>query len=81
MMALLFGAFSWHSKFPVFTILLKSVVYRRDIATLMRLYGNIGLNIGKKGALIIIKCLVTTKAVQEMAPINVDMSASGRSYW
>jgi hypothetical protein len=47
----------------------------------MRLYGNIGLNIGEKGALIIIKCLVTTEVVQEMAPINVDMSASGRSYW
>lgn len=65
----------------MFTILLKRVVYRRDIATLIRFYGNIGLNIGEKGALIIIKCLVTTEVVQEMAPINVDMSANGRSYW
>lgn len=62
-------------------ILLKCAVYRRDIATLMRLYGNIQLNIGEKGALIIIKCLVTTEVVQEIASINVDMSVSGRSYW
>lgn len=81
MMVLLFRAFSKLTKFPVFTILLKRVVYRHDIATLIRLYGNIGLNIGEKEALIIIKRSVTTKVVPEMVPINVDMSASGRSYW
>lgn len=81
MMASLFTAFSKLSKFLVFTILLKCVVYRRDIATLIRFYGNGELNIGLERALIIIKCLVTTRAVEEMASINVDMSANGRSYW
>lgn len=59
----------------MFTILLKRLVYRRDIATLIRFYGNIELNIGVKEALIIIKRSVTTELVPEMAPINVDMSA------
>lgn len=54
---------------------------KSDIATLMPFYGNGELNIGLERALIIIKCLVTTKVEQEIAPINVDMSASGRSYW
>lgn len=80
-MASPFRAFPELCKFLVFTILLKCVVYRRDIATLIRFYGNGELNIGLERALIIIKCLVTTRVEEEMASINVDMSANGRSYW
>lgn len=68
-------------KFLVFTILLKCVVYRRDIATLIRLHGNGGLNIGLEWALIIIKRSVTTTVERGMASINVDMSGNGTSYW
>lgn len=62
-------------------IFLKYDVYRRDIATLIRSYGNGGLNIGLKRALIIIKRSVTATVEREMASINVDVSANGTSYW